>query len=885
MRNLPPERWQQIDDLFAAALERPPAERLAFLESACAGDHDLQREVVELLESESEAGAVLGESATGFAAPLLPGLRDGLHDAEPAADPLPERIGPYRVVRELGRGGMGAVYLAERADEQFHKRVALKLVKRGMDTDEVLQRFRYERQILASLEHPHIARLLDGGASEDGRPYLVMELVEGLPIDRFCEERRLGVEARLALFCSVCRAVQYAHQNLVVHRDLKPSNILVQVEGRGPAGKRKEERGKRGDHEERGSGGAGEQGNRGAGAVHSAFRTPHSAFGRSASGVGEGTVKLLDFGIAKLLDEAAGDGDPRTRTGIRLLTPEYAAPEQLRGERVTVASDVYALGIVLYRLLTGRGPHAERRGTSGLPANTGEGGGVPPPSAVAPTPSLRRLLRGDLDTIVLQALAPEPERRYASVQQLLDDVERHLRGLPVTAQRDSVLYRARKFVRRHRAGVVAATLAVLSLLGGTGAALWQAERAARERDVAQQVTAFLEGLFQASNPFSPEPERLDTLRVRDLLARGAARVQSELDGQPAVQAHMLGVLGEVYRSLGQYEQAQPLLEQALESRSRLYGAGHPDVAASQAGLAMLRRNRGDLQSAEQLLRAALATRRTHFGGEHLAVAETMHELGSTLRLANQHAEAEVLLREALAVRRRLLSEPHPEVARTLTSLATLVAENGDPAGAERLHEEALSLHRRLYGETHPHVATSLLSLASVRLEAGRAAEAEPLVRQALAIYRSGSGPAHPHLPGALDMLARTRLAQGSFDDAGAAARESLELRMRLFGERHPGVLPGLYTLGSVLQARGELDAAESHYRQALAISREVATADRHRVAVPLGHLADLLRGRGVCAEAEALYRERLALLEERFPPGHRRLVEARERLGSCRTPG
>ncbi|NBC17317.1 MAG: protein kinase, partial [Bacteroidetes bacterium] len=475
MNGFSQERWEQIDRLFAEALERPPDERTAFLRARCGNDVALYREVVTLLKSDAEAESVLGESVTAFAAPLLPALEADLADGFAPG----ERVGPYRLQHEIGRGGMGAVYLAERVDGQFDRRVALKVIKRGMDTDEILHRFRFERQILARLEHPHIARLYDAGVTDDGRPYLAMEYVDGQPLHRYCDGRTLPVDERLRLFQTVCAAVQFAHQNLVIHRDLKPSNILV-TEG--------------------------------------------------------GAVKLLDFGIAKLLSDEA-TGAPLTRTGVRVLTPEYAAPEQRTDSVVTTAADVYALGVVLYELLTGRRPLAP----DALPDTAPE-----PPSTAVTKPTershadgttttltpetvstarqtsaerLRRRLRGDLDVIVLKALRPEPERRYASAEAFLEDIKRHLDGLPVQARPDTLGYRLRKFVQRHTAGVAAAA-AVLALILAfsvlhTTRVTQERNLARQERDKAAEVAAFLEGLFDASDPFAPE--RLDTMQVRTFL--------------------------------------------------------------------------------------------------------------------------------------------------------------------------------------------------------------------------------------------------------------------------------------------------------------------------------------------------------------------------------
>jgi len=421
MDTLPPDRWYAVDRIFTEALDLRDGERAVFVRQACGSDDALYDEVIALLQSREAAQAALGESATAFAALLLPDLQHHLDDA--ARLPSGTRIGPYRLLEEIGRGGMGTVYLAERIDA-YHRRVALKLVKRGMDSDEILRRFRYERQILAGLEHPHIARLYDGGLSDDGRPYLAMEYVDGRPIDQYCDAATLDIDARLRLFASVCEAVQYAHQNLVVHRDLKPSNVLITAAGQ---------------------------------------------------------VKLLDFGIAKLLDEeAAGVSAPVTRTGLRVMTPAYAAPEQVRGEAITTATHVYALGVVLYKLLTGQRPYEDvEENAQAAERAVLEQEPVRPSTAITKatetlTPErasaaratsverLQRRLQGDLDVMVLKALRKEPERRYASAAAFAEDIRRHLDGLPVTARPDTRSYRVRKFVRRHRFGV--GTAAVFALL-------------------------------------------------------------------------------------------------------------------------------------------------------------------------------------------------------------------------------------------------------------------------------------------------------------------------------------------------------------------------------------------------------------------------------------
>jgi serine/threonine-protein kinase len=528
-----PEQRGRVEAVFDAALDLAPADRNAFVERECGDDVVVRNEVVALLTAHERDFGVLEAASPGtLVASLLEVYRPG------------SRIGPYRLTREIGRGGMGVVYLAERDDGQFRRTVAIKVMRAGMDPDEVRRRLEAERQILAALDHPNIARLYDGGVAPDGRPYLVMEYVEGQPIDEYCDSHRLSVEERLALFCTVAHAVHYAHRRLVVHRDLKPSNILVTADGH---------------------------------------------------------PKLLDFGIAKILEESPLEVTaPLTRTGLRLLTPEYASPEQIRGGPVTTANDVYALGVVLYELLTGRRPfdvsdlspaEAERvillqdaRKPSTLTSrrdtasrNTAGDTAAPDPAHTATlrrsTPvRLARRLSGDLDNLVLMALRKEPERRYASAQQFADDIQRHLVGRPVTARGHSPTYRARKFVDRHRWGVLAGAAIIVLLAAGIISTLVQARAAAEQARIALEeriraeqearraarVQSIVVDLFRLSDP----NEALgDTITAREMLDRGAERVLREFGDQPDVQAALLSEVARVYANLGLADRAETLVRQ------------------------------------------------------------------------------------------------------------------------------------------------------------------------------------------------------------------------------------------------------------------------------------------------------------------------------------
>jgi len=781
-------RWQRISAIFERAVELPPAERAALLEHECAADAALRGEVEAMLSADAagdtfdaRAHDLRGRAAADWVewnAPL-----DG------------QLIGAWRIVREIGRGGMGLVFLVERADGQFEQQAALKLIKRGMDSEAVLARFLRERQILARLKHRNIAGLIDGGIAPDGRPYFVMEHVDGVTLPRHCAEQHSTLEERLRLFFGICAAVQFAHRQLVVHSDLKPSNVLV-----------------------------------------------------SASG----DVKLLDFGIARLLgDQASGNAAP---TVDRPLTPAYAAPEQLRGEPVTTTTDVYALGCLLYELLTGERPfrlHDEP--TLDQLRHVLDSTGPIPPSQLrlpdAPVPPRR--LRGDLDTIVLKALKREPDRRYATVDAFAEDLKRYLAGAPIAAHRDSALYRARKFVARHWVAVAASAIGAVALGSAIGTALWQARGKAAEAQASREVAEFLVGLFAASDPTHT---RGTSVSAQNLLDQGAEQLSQRRLANPVLRARFLQTIATSYAALGLYDRALPLAEQAYELRRQYLDASDPALAESMDSVGQIHALMADYTRAEPLLRDALALRRAHLPEDDPAVIESLGHLGKLLqdrgdfqaadgpfRDALDRAErrfgtdsveaarcmddyatnlqrigkpmrAETLYRGALAIRERQLGPNDPDVAASLHNLGVSLTATGGYSEARQMLQRALAIRRRVYGGSHPLVGFTELELASVLESTHDLAASESFAQQALAVFRGSLDEGHRKITDTLNLLAILRLDQREYAEAAPLFREVAERYKNALGADHPDSLTAEDNLAYTLYYSGQLDEAETLQR-------------------------------------------------------------------------
>jgi serine/threonine-protein kinase len=761
----------RLDSALDELLALPSAQRPLALDRLARGDAadaELGRALRSVLaEEESEDFLTLGGGDT----PLWRDLRVHLVPA-PALESGVE-LGPWRVVEELGRGGMGGVYLAERCDGQFDQRVAIKVLETtlGLFTTQLFER---ERRILAALDHPGIARILDGGTTPDGRPYTVMEHVEGDAVDVHCATQRLAVEKRLALFCQIADAVAAAHRALVVHRDLKPANILVRPDGQ---------------------------------------------------------VKLLDFGIASLslpddgVEKAERTPDPRA------MTPRWASPEQIAGRPVTTASDVYQLGLLLRHLLESED-----------------------------------VLPRDLDAILAQACAHEPERRYDSVAELRQDVARHLQSVPVRARPAHLSYVARRFVRRHRVGVGAVVGACALILGlvafYTIRLRDEREAARREAARAGETAAFLQSLFEGADPRSTggrEPS------VRELLERGSTRIAAELGADPSLRAHMIGLLGTIYTALGDHESARRHLETALASRRELLGDEHADVAVSLRDLARLDYKQGLYQTAEERLRQALRIQISIHGERHRTTAITHKDLGTVLLARGEWSEARRETKTALVTIETLLGSHHPDVIETMAGHGYVLLRVGEVQAARSLLDRALTLGRDVLGKGHPDLAYLCDYAAMAERRAGELERATALVREALEIRRSVLGDEHPQTLESLHNVALMLHLQGDSQEAEVFYRKAIAGRRAVLGDDHRSLALSIYSLAAVLEASDRLDEANALFREALAIQERSLGAEHWEVGRTLARIGANELKRGVPHQAEAALRRSVRLLEQTLP--------------------
>ena len=804
-----PARWRQVQELFHAAADLPPTEQHAFLELHAGGDAVLVEEVEALLLEDRTPGTFLDRSLPDVARALVGSQGPG------------GRVGPYRVLRLLGEGGMGVVYLVERED--VGGRAALKLLRDAWVSPSRRSRFLAEQRTLAQLDHPGIAQLHDAGTLPDGTPWFAMEYVDGVPLTEYCRAHDSALGDRLRLFRAVCEAVQHAHRHAVIHRDLKPSNILVKADG---------------------------------------------------------SVKLLDFGIAKHLEPTGpGPGADPTRTGLRLMTPAYAAPEQVEGGRLGVETDVYALGVLLFELLSGRLPF-ELAGLSPHEAARQVLEQEPPrPSQMPDRPvQASRAIWADLDVLCLTAMQRIPSRRYPSVEALIRDLDHHLAGEPLDARPDSLAYRLGKLLRRNARTVLAAAIVAVLVLGLT---VFSAVRLARARDRVtaeavrtQRIQQFMLQLFEGgTGEVGPAAE----LRVVDLLERGVREAQS-LDAEPAVEAELLQTLGGIAQNLGRLEQSEELLAGALKLRRNAFGEDHPDVARSLVASGQLASARGRYDVADQEISAGLAMLRRHRARDDPEIARALSALGKVHENAGKYREAVAELGDAVRMQSSR-SDALADLSQSLTELANCHFYLGEYARADALNQQVLGIDRRLYGPGHPHVADDLINLGAVQFEQGHHAEAERWNRQGLEILRAWYGPEHPETASAETILARSLLRLERRDEARTLLVVALGTQERVYGPVHPRVASTLNELGIIARDQGRLDDAAADFQRMANIYDQVHHGKHYLVGVALSNLADVEQRRGETEQAKELFRRVLAVYREVLAEDHPLQGIARVRYG------
>ncbi|MGI8470139.1 MAG: protein kinase domain-containing protein [Pyrinomonadaceae bacterium] len=805
-------QWQKIEEAIASLSEIPTREREMWLVEFCRDDETLKHEIESLLAFEQNAENFLEKSVSPYAAKVLP---------ENETIFSGRQFGNYRTVREIGRGGMGAVFSAERADGEFEQQAALKIVRQTILDAETENRFRRERQILASLNHPNIARLLDGGVTENGEPFLVMEFIEGETLLEFAENQNLTIEERLKLFVKICSATAFAHRNLIVHRDIKPSNILVAADG---------------------------------------------------------APKLLDFGLAKVLDFETDTA--QTATAFRAMTPAYASPEQLRGGQVTTASDIYSLGVALYELLTGNRPFTPKTNSfeeivrlisTSEPIRPSEAQTRRQKDTETNSHSAIRnpRLKGDLDNIILTSLRKEPERRYKSVEAFAGDIERHLNGLPVSARPNTFRYRAGKFIHRNKVGVIAASFIFLAIVSGLIISLWQADVARRQRDAAnaeklkaERINKFLQEMLSFSNQsgasLAPTAQKKN-VTVNEMLDQIAPQIESELADQPEVHAQVLQTIGESYGSQGRYDSAEKYLREALEIQTRIYGDGHPESAYTGFLLGVLFFNQGKFDDAIPLLEKYVAVQRElqksnseDFKPAQLAFA--LNGIGTTQFSKGETQAGLANLNEALQIAdgANLQGKQREVLASIQTNLGGALVRSGELEKGETLLRASLTEYRQISGSPRWEFGATLTMLGELLNGKNQPDEAEKFLTEGEQIYRQTLGDKNGYVGHNLNEQAIALNQKNDYQPAEEKARECLAIYQSVFPAGNPNPATPLATLGIILTKAGRAREGENYLRQSLAVSEAQRAKNFNLIVKTKIGLSECLLAQNRFAEAEKI---------------------------------
>ena len=794
-------------------LDYPESEWSEKIEAWCDGDTELKEELIRLSNT--------NRNARDFVEELQKKVYSLAKSTFETGSTSPEYIGFYKIISRLGSGGSAVVYLVEDDDG---KKLALKLLRGSAIDSDYRQRFNSESYILSNLDHPNIAKLVDSDLTSDGTPYVVMEYIDGIPIDTWCRQQQSSVQDILKLFRRVCEAVHYAHQNLLVHRDIKPEHVLITKTGE---------------------------------------------------------IKLIDFGIAKLLDPAQSEFQAlHTQTGLRVMTPEFASPEQVRGQQVTTASDIYSLGVLLFLLLTGQHPYRfktssmleiERvvceedpaKPSEAILSDSSEPSGIP---AETEASKLRKTLRGDLDRIIQKAMRKEPGLRYNSAQSFADDLENYLIGEPVKARAPTLRYRIRKFVTRHKLGVTAASVAILVLTAGLAGTLWQAgqakihaELAELQAQRAEQVSAFLTEMFEESDPTKAND---GSITAREMLDRGYEKANTELTDQPALQAQMLGIIGKVYQNLGLFDQALPALEKAVDGYRQI-GESSPEYVSTLLLLANLEYRLGELEKAEESTREALELKHEIYGPNHPETASVMNTLAIIYEGMDDYDSSIKLMREVIEIRRQQ-PEPGSNLAANLNNLAIMLQRQGELEESDQHFSEAVNVVKEVWGENHPYMAFTLNGYAGLQQSRGEYDSAETTLKRALEIGRSVFPDTHPFLGVVLNNLGKLFEETKNYELAAQHFEEGLKLRRNSLPPTHPDIASSLDGLAVILIQTGQAAQAEPLLLEAISIRKKSFPESDWRIAQVEAHLGRSLLLQNRFTEARSILEKSYeSLLESR----------------------
>jgi len=838
------KEWQKINDIVDTALDLDKEERATYIQKQCKRNKALKKQVTELLASieESENAKYL-EGTDAFPHNLARDLSQDEQKA-PGSAMIGKTVGKYKILELIGHGGMGSVFKANRADEAYDKQVAIKILRRGMDTPSNIARFKRERNILANLDHPNIARLLDGGITQGGLPYLVMEYVQGTSLLTYCNNHQLSVPERITLFKAVCQAVQHAHKNAIIHRDLKPSNILV---------------------------------------------------------TDEGTIKVLDFGIAKLLDSNDQHSEQfRTRTGARMLTLSYAAPEQLESTAITTATDTYVLGILLFELLAGKHPfnikkkafteiaQTIRKKMPDKPSVKFEGLKPSEQQSIAQsrntTPSaLSRKIKGDLDAIVLKALRKEPQTRYNSTDQLLEDLRRCENDLPIVARKDTIRYNTSKFIKRHKTGITVAAgfflLVTSFIVFYTWKITQERNKAQIEAQKAKEVSAFLTDMFRASNPnYNPK----DTVTAATFLKRGQERID-QLKDQPEVQAKLLDVMGRAYNELGRFDKAKPLIQKSLQLRKSHFGESSIEYAQSLDASVIRQRLMGNFAKAESLTRQSLSIIKAKDKDNIKLLTNGLNELGLILDQRGKYQEADSAYSIVLEMQQQIYEPNNPTLAHTLNNRAGVLRKLGEYQKAEKLYRQALTIWKEKHGDIHPSTSMGYNDLAIALNVQGKLAQAESLYKKALAIDKKLYESPDRHIAQSHNNIGTFYGQQGEYQKAKPHLEKSLRMRRKIYDNQHPRLAESLNNLARLHLELEDQEKARPFITEALEVDRANFGNEHPYVASDLSTLALIEKESGNYEQAEHYYQRSLAIFEDILPGDHRKIGELLMNLGEVLT--